>query len=506
MKKKMLLIGIAVIAIISIIIVILNLKKADDTVVDINQYNYFRYKNGEMFGVIDREGNTIIDAAYKYVIIPNPEKDLFVCYENEEERKFLNSKNEEILTKYSNIEPIKLKNIVDILCYEKSVLKYEKDGLYGLIDFEGKEITKNIYSSIENLQGTEGKFLISKDDKYGVINLKGKELIKPQYDNIGTDSYYDENTKYAKAGFIVSNRTDDGYRYGYIDYSGNQILETSYNEIIRLAGLDEPYIIVSENGKYGLYKSKKQIIKPEYQLIEYTESKALILGKNQNYGIANLNGEIKVDFKYSEIEAKGIYLYAKSQNENIVYDVNGKTIDMNFNKTIYNTENDDYKISTTLNNKVTYYGVESKDGKTLVEDKYMYLEYLYGDYFIAKNKKGDLGVINSNGKTILDFKDDSIQKLKDKNVLQILDVKSKTNTLYSSDMQKILTMKNSNINLEKEYIKIYNDKETKYLDNNGKEISEDSEAVVNSNKVTLPEKIGDYKGVAYSLEEIYYEK
>ena len=57
-----------------------------------------------------------------------------------------NSQKEEKFTEFEKVEPIKLKNVASILCYEKSVLKYEKDGLYGLIDFNEKKITKNIIS------------------------------------------------------------------------------------------------------------------------------------------------------------------------------------------------------------------------------------------------------------------------------------------------------------------------------------------------------------------------
>ena len=58
---------------------------------------------------------------------------------------------------------------------------YEKDGLYGLITYNGKEITKPIYNSIENLRPTEGKFLVSKDGKYGCIDLNGNTLVKTDY-------------------------------------------------------------------------------------------------------------------------------------------------------------------------------------------------------------------------------------------------------------------------------------------------------------------------------------
>ena len=130
------------------------------------------------------------------VIVPNNEKGVFICtydinYENGTYKtKILNEKNEEIFTKYENIEPLRLKNISSDLMYEKSVLKYSKDGKYGIINLEGKKLTKPIYEEIDTFQYKEGELLVKKDGKYGVINIKGKPLVKNKYDKIETDKYY----------------------------------------------------------------------------------------------------------------------------------------------------------------------------------------------------------------------------------------------------------------------------------------------------------------------------
>ncbi len=501
MKKKAIAIIIVIILIVSAIIIIkkINQSKINYEITQITNYEYFKYSENEKIGIIDREGNIVIEAKYDNIAIPNPMKDIFICYNNDVEKStILNSKNEELFTQYEDIKPIKLKNIASILCYEKSVLEYKKDGLYGIIDFSGKEITKNIYTSIENLQSTEGKLLVCKDDKYGIININGTELVKAEYDKIETDGYYTETDEYLKSGFIVSNTTSDGYRYGYIDYNGKEILKVEYNEIIRLTDLEEVYLITSTNGKYGLYKKSKEIIKPEYQSIVDTNNKCLIIQKNKNYGVANLEGKIIVETKYESIEDKGIYLYAQTSSENDVYDIAGNKIDINFNKTIYKTENEEYRIATTLNNNITYYGIENKEGKSLVNAGYRYLEYLYKDYFIAKDDSGKIGVINSNGKVIIELKYDLVQKVKDKNIVQTLDTENYQTELYSHDLKLVTTMKDATISNEKEYIKIYNEEETKYFDSNGKEIEEQSE--------TIPNIINEYTKVQNSLDDIYYIK
>ena len=151
-----------------------------------------------------------------------------------------------------------------------------------------------------------------------------------------------------------------------------------------------------------------------------------------------------------------------------------------------------------------YYGIESKDGSILVNEGYSYIEYVYNDYFIAKNEKGKLGVINANGKILIDFKYDFIQKVKNKNMIQILD--KKTTYIYSNTLKEICKMKDANINNETGFMKIYNEKEEKYFDNDGNEISGDDEVIKETDYIQMPNNIGEYTKIQYSLEDVYYVK
>ena len=510
MKKKIIVFSIIIIII--IIAVVFGIKKINESKINyeiskVNSFKFFEYYENSRYGVINREGTTVISAKYKKVIIPNPEKDLFVCYDENEDTKIFNSHGEEIFTEYDKVEPIKLKNVASVLCYEKSVLKYEKDGLYGLIDYNGKKITKNIYNSIENLQSAEGKLLVSKDSKYGVINIKGTSLVDIEFDSIKTDGYYNyQNENYIKSGFIVSKTTDDGYKYGYIDYKGKKILDTNYSEITRIQDLEDVYLIVSEKGKYGLYKENKEIISHEYQSIIYDESGMLLLQKNKNYGMADLKGNTKIPVDYANIETRGIYIYANNQKENLVYDNQGNKVDVNFNKSIYETENEQYRISTIVNNNITYYGIENKEGNTLVKEGYDYIEYAYENYFVARDENGKLGVINANGKPVIDFKYDSLQKIKGKDMIQILNEKNDKTHIYSPELKVICKMKNANIDVQDDYIRVYNNKEEKYFDNSGKEISKNSEVVKNNEMKGLPSSINEYVKTQYSLDNAFYVK
>ena len=509
MKKKI--ISLILIILIIVIAVIIGKKviksKEKNELEKIENFNYFKYNEDNKYGIIDKDGNVVIEAEYSNIIIPNPEKDIFICYgENNDKSKVLNSSKKELFDKYDDIEPIKLKSIASILCYEKGVLKYKKDGLYGLIDFDGKEISKNIYSSIENLQSTEGKFMIQKDNKFGVINTKGKVLVETDYDQVVTDDYYNESTGYKDSGFIVARKTDDGYRFGYISSTGKVELDTEFNELKRITELEDIYIIASKNGQFGLYKGSKEIIEPNYQSIDYSENDVLIIRKNSNYGLADLKGNILIDTKYTNIESKGIYIYAENDKESKVFDINGNKLDMNFNKTIYKTNNENYMISTIINNDITYYGLENSKGDTIIKPYYSYLEYLFDDYFIVKDENEKYGIIDSKDNKVIDFKYDVIQKIKDKNIIQAVNMKKQETELFSSKLESIMKMEKAIINNEEDYLIIKNEKEKVYIDNEGNKIDENSEVVLKAQNKKLPEEIGQYKKVQYSLEDAYYEK
>ncbi|MBR3002504.1 MAG: WG repeat-containing protein [Clostridia bacterium] len=474
----------------------------------ITELNYFLIKENEKYGVINKNGDIIISPEYEEITIPNPEKDLFIC-ENEEKSIILNSKKETLFNNYEEIEPIRIKNVANNFVYENNTLKNkEKDNnKYGLIDFSGKKITKCIYSEIENLSSVEGKFLVTENNKKGVIDLKGNTLVNIKYDDIISDGYYTKNDQYLKSGYIVSNKTDEGYRYGYINYDGKNILDTEYNEIYRIPQEDKNmYLVVSKNGKFGVYKNSKNIVKFEYNSITYDEnSKLLNIEKNKKYGMMTLDGKTIIQIENDEIESRGIYIYAKKDNKETVYDKEGKIVDINFNKTIFETENENYKISTLLNNNIELFGVIDKEGNTLINEKYAYIEYLYQDFFIVANQEGALGIINQTGETVLQIKYASIQKIKGKNIVQAIDNNTQSE-FYSKQMRKVAEMKSPIIQIQEDYIIVLTQEENKeekiYLNNDG-EILQNTKDLKNT---SFPEKIGDYRKEQIGLETVYYIK
>ena len=492
MKKKIIIITIiiAIILATAICFGVKNIQKENKKyeIAQITEYKYFVSKENEKYGVIDVNGKTVIDLKYDDVKIPNPEKAVFVCYEGDN-TKVLNDKGEEIFTQFQNVKPLRLKNILSDLMYEKTTLEYSENGKYGIIDINGKKITNAIYDEIETLQFKEGELLVKKEEKYGVINIKGATLVKTQYDGIESDRYYKEDIGYKQSGYIVKETTEEGYRYGYINVEGKQIIENNYNDLYRITDIDseDVYIICAENGKYGLIKNGKQIIKNDYQSLTYNESNNTITAlKGKNYGVISTEGKTIVPFEYKQIDISGEYIYGTKQDENEkVFDSKGLETKIESNEAIIDVENKNYKIHINTDNSKTIYTIYEND-KKITQNEYIYIEYLYNNYFIACNLDGKLGVINSNDETKIDFKYNSIQKIEGTELVETIQNNTKTIEIYSNAMEKINELENANIETKSNYIKLYNDNEIKYITTEGKEIK-NTELFVN-NKIFADKK------------------
>ena len=441
-------------------------------VAKIENYNYFVLKKNNLSGVIDKSGKTIIEPIYEEVKIPNPEKGIFVCY-NSEKTKILDDKGQEVFTQFKNIEPIRLKNIASDLMYEKSVLKYSEDSKYGLINFEGKKVTNAIYDEIEGLPYKEGELLVKQTDKYGVINIKGNNLVDIKYDKIDVDGYYASDNGYKYAGYIVSNKTDEGYRSGYINVNGDIILKVEHNQISRITQIDDKenaYLIESKNGQFGLMKNDKEILKNEYQSISYDESnKLLVIGKSKKYGVASLEGKIIVPTEYNQIDITGVYLYAKNNQGTVIYNTNGTEANIDTNIAILNTSNEKYKIRIN-NENGTKYGVIGKDGKQIIEEKYNYIEYLYENYFIVSNENSKLGIIDDKDTIKVEIENDSLQKVQNTDIIQAVRANDKITKLFSRNMEKICEMGNAKVETKGDYISVSNENEKNFYNKEGKKV------------------------------------
>lgn len=440
---------------------------------EISEYNYFILEQNGKYGVIDKSGNIVIDVDYEAVQIPNPSKDIFICIKeyNQDTKEYAtvvyNGKKEEILSNYNNVQAVAIFTNINSTPYERSVLTYKENGKYGLIDLQGKEITKPIYDEISSINYKEGTFLVKQNEQEGIINMKGKTIIKCEYESVTSDNYYNEDQNNEKAGFIVSKKTDDGYRYGYINYRGSKIVKPIFTQLERVTEISDDkniYFIAFKDGQAGLLKNNKEIVNYEYEDIQYNVlSDVFIIQRNGKYGATTREGKTILYPEYSSVYTGGIYINAVKDNVIEVFDLQGNKIETDINSKI-KTENSNYYITIDKNN---IYKVVDANENVIINNDYNYMEYLPGDYFIvARDSKN--GVVDINGKSVIELKYDSISRINETNILQA--ETNKSIELYNLNMKKITTMSNATIKEvkdDKEYILLFSENDFKYLDKDG---------------------------------------
>lgn len=206
-------------------------------------------------------------------------------------------------------------------------------------------------------------------------------------------------TKDNKTGKIISKSYFAAYKddkWGVIDESGNNIIDSSYKEMIVVPNNKVGVFICTYDIDYstGEYKTKvlnekNQEIFTDYSKIEAIQNKdendnlwyeqnVLKVQKDGKYGLINLTGKQVVSMEYDEITAiSGVENSFKVQKD-------GK------------------------------YGIVDNEGKIVIEPQYADIDVLGKDNksgFIVKNDTGKYGIVNYSNNPILEIKYDSVEKV-----------------------------------------------------------------------------------------------
>lgn len=454
-----------------------NKAKYDFEITKVVQINYHVINENNKYGVIDRDGNVVVEAKYDVVQIPNPSKDIFIClYDyNSEEKDYssdvFNSKGEKLYQEYENVQAIPTETTYDGIPFEKTVLKFKKDGKYGLINLDGKQVLKPEYESITAIPYKEGMLIVNQNEKCGVVNVNGKTLIPAEYESITADNYYSDQTMYKTTGFIVSKKSDEGYRYGYIDYKGKTIAKTEYTQIDRVTDVEDDknvYLVAYKNGQAGLLKNKKVVLNYEYEDISYNAyNDVFVIKRNSKEGIADKQGKIKVPTEYTNISFGGIYVNADKDGQFVLLDLNGNVIENQDIVTKLPTKDGKHYIVADKNEM---YDITDLNGESMIENSYSYMEEIEQNYFVVGNNNKN-GIIDLSGKALVDLKYNSIFHIDGTDLLQANISDKNTISLIDKKTMKILaTMDNANVEIDDNYIRLYSDKESKYFSDTGKEL------------------------------------
>ena len=422
--QKVFAVIIAIAVIIMFIFIIRNVLKERKEIT--KDYEYFALYSQNKWGVINQDGVEVIQPSYQeMIVIPDKTKDVFICTYNVNEEKgtyktkAVNSKNEEILTGYDQIEALDNMDKNSNVWYEESVLKVEKNGKFGLIDLLGKELLPVEYDEITVLNGIENSIIIKKDNKIGLVNDTGSDIIECNYKEIKNlgDTYKD--------GYIT---VDENGKYGVISATKRQILENKYEEIKQIA-LKE-YYVVSEDGKTKLINSKGEtIIEDGFDEIKSATTNGIIFTKNNLYGERNTSGEITLEAQYQDLKEANDGIYIAKQNDKygiidnmgniqIPYEYQGITYnekaklffaeDADYNTSIIDNQ---YNIKTT--GILSDVNTDEEYIRMRINDEYKYynlngeeisnIQALKNNTIFLSKKDGKYGYVDKKGNSVTEF-------------------------------------------------------------------------------------------------------
>jgi len=425
--KKVAAVIIAVLVIIMFVIAIKELiKDRPKTNEKVFSIGYYTIYEKEKWGVIDTKGNTIIKPTYEeMIVIPDNTKPVFVCMENVnmEEGTYLtkvvNDRNKEIYTEYDKVEVIYNHDENNTLWYESNVLKVQKDGKYGLINFEGKEILACTQDNIEPMLGTKSVYITTTNNQKGLVDSMGKVIIENKYKEIRA------LTKEYENGFIVQN--NEG-KFGVINYDTTKALEEKYDDIKKVYGnkmyvvkesdtwkivntegqvflenkfedvkeINSDNIIIKINGKYGVVNTQaEEKIPAVYDDISYVFSDYYIAKKENKYGIITSNNTEKVPFNYTYITYFSTAGFIKADTESLESELLDRQLNVKVKGIITEINQNKNYIRVRQNDNYKYYNFK-------LEEKQSTDILATNTIFLSKNN-GKYGYVNEKGIVVVDY-------------------------------------------------------------------------------------------------------
>lgn len=195
--------------------------------------------------------------------------------------------------------------------------KYGKTGVFSENGKQGyyyhdQLVLKPVYESVTELYQDNLLFLrIQKDGLYGLCDFQGKELVAPRYHQL-------ENTMLPTAACAFKVRLNQ--QQGVISRNGKETIPPVYDQVREEFQAPYSLILVTKKGLSGVFNTEgKALIPCVYEELDRiwnrTPRLAFRAKRNNMYGILGINGETTIPFTYTSpiyyLENTGIILFTK---------------------------------------------------------------------------------------------------------------------------------------------------------------------------------------------------
>lgn len=266
---------------------------------------------------------------------------------------------------------------------KQEAVKVKKDGLWGLVDFDGNVIVSPYWDYIGDYN--DGLYLVKKGSIYGYIDEKGSIIIEPCF---GHAVNFSEG--------LTSFKKDD--LYGFIDKNLNIVIQPVWKEVYEFNnGIAK---VVSTSGKMGYIDNKgKVVVDAVWDNIGDFSEGLCPVSKNGKMGYIDNNGNVVIDLIY-----KWVGGFSNGVSKAILDDKYG-LIDKNnniiskFQWDYLGEFRDDMVVASIIDNSELF-GYISLDGKTIINPVWNNT-VAFNEGFAPVMKDGRWGYIDKTGKIVI---------------------------------------------------------------------------------------------------------
>ena len=419
-----------VVAIIVIIMFVISLQKilnSQGLTSNTNEkLEYFAVYTNNKWGVINNYGETVIEPTYdEMILVPESTKPVFICtYDVNEQQseykiKVINDKNEVIFADYETVETIDNYDTSNNIWYEENVLRKKRNGKYGLINYDGKEILPCEYDNIYSLKGIENSLILEKNNLVGLANNLGEIIIQPQYKQIKPlgDDY--------EFGYII---VGENNKQGIININKDIVFEPEFDDIKQISGNDM-YVVTQDNTLKLINKNKESLLEGQFDGIAEINGSNVVIIKDNKYGVLNVNGDRVISTEYEDLSyAFGEYYIAKQAGKyGVINTLEEKQINFEYTNITYVSEANFIEAETPdfttviynrslepkINGIIVQLNLEEEYLRVRVNDQYIYYNFqleeikntdaLKNNTLFLDKKDDKYGYVDRNGNVVVDY-------------------------------------------------------------------------------------------------------
>lgn len=260
---------------------------------------------------------------------------------------------------------------------------------WGVIDVTGDLVIKDIYDDIRDFN--DGVAWASYLGKWGLIDEQGSVLIQHQYLNASDFS-----------DGLALVRDFDGKKY-YVDSQGKKVVDCLFQECYDFIG---GVAIFEANGNKGLINKKGEIaVEPKFQALSYVDGGYFLAKERDSYGLLDMDGQWTISAQYDKLykPVEGILRY-KNDGKYGFIDLSGSSV---LNVYEWASDFQEGYAAVKLGNR---HGLINLEGNFRPVSTDKIKPNGNGSFLVKKENK--LGLVLSDGSTLVNFDYDTILRYK----------------------------------------------------------------------------------------------